>query len=63
MNTELLNTIATALNTTDKNLVINTAIAMLVKSGASIDKAIDAVCGAGTYDKLAHDVWTAARAA
>ena len=62
MNTQLLNTIANALNTTDKTLVINTAIAMLVKSGVSIDKAMDAVCGAGTYNKLAAQVWEAAQA-
>lgn len=31
-------------------------------NGGDIEAATDAVCGKGTYRKLAHDVWTAARA-
>lgn len=31
-------------------------------NGGDIKAAVDKVCGAGTYTKLAHAVWTAARA-
>ena len=60
--TALLNSIASELNTTDKTLCINVAMAMLVKSGATVEAAMDAIFGEGAYKEFAGDVWTALRA-
>ena len=62
MNAATLNLIAEKMGTTDKNAVISVAIACLVKSGATIDAAVDAVLGAGAYRKLADKVWETANA-
>lgn len=32
-----------------------------MNNGGDIKAAVDKICGAGTYMKLAHDVWTAAQ--
>lgn len=60
--TALLNSIATELNTTDKTLCINVAMAMLVKSGLTVDAAMDSLFGAGSYTKFAGEVYAALRA-
>ncbi len=59
-----LNQIAALLNTTDKNLVINVAIKTLMDHGGmTVDQAVDAVLGEGTYKKLAGVVYDSLRAA
>lgn len=58
----LLNSIAKALNTTDKAVVINTAIAMLIKQGLPVQKAFDLIMGEGAYRELAGQVYEALRA-
>lgn len=60
--TNLLNAIAEELNTTDKNLCINVAMSMLVKSGVSVDAAFDLLFGEGAYKKFAGQVYEALRA-
>jgi hypothetical protein len=60
--TNFLNQIAAAMGTKDKTIVINTAVAMLVKSGVDLETAFDMIVGEGAYKKLAGDVWTALRA-
>ena len=57
MNTQALNLIAAKMGTTDKEVVINVAIACLVKLGSPIDQAVDAILGEGTYKKFADKVW------
>lgn len=42
--------------------VISLRIATLVASGLSIKDAVDAVIGAGSYDRLASDVYDALKA-
>jgi hypothetical protein len=44
-----------------KTQFISTRIATLVAEGHTVREAIDAVLGAGAYDKLASDVWEAAQ--
>lgn len=61
--TALLNLIATEIGSTDKNEVITLAIGLLVKQGAPIELAVDAIMGEGAYKKLAEHVWTAMRVA
>lgn len=60
--TDLLNAIAEELNTTDKNLVINVALSMLIKSGVAVDAAFDLLFGAGAYKEFAGMVYDALRA-
>lgn len=60
--TELLNAIAEELKTTDKNLVINVAMSMLVKSGVAIDEAFDLLFGEGAYKRFSGHVYDALRA-
>ena len=60
--TNLLNAVAAELNTTDKNLVVNVAMSMIVKSGVAVDAAFDMLFGEGAYKKLAGDVYHALRA-
>lgn len=60
--TNLLNAIADELKTTDKNLVINVAMSMLVKSGVAVDAAFDLLFGEGAYKKFAGQVYDALRA-
>lgn len=43
------------------NQIISARIMEIVKMGATIQQAIDAVLGAGTYAKIASDVWEAAQ--
>lgn len=54
---EALNKLADLLNITDKNTVIQVAIATLVKSGVDMQVATDAVLGQGAYLKLAGAVY------
>lgn len=54
---EALNKIADILNITDKNTVIQVAIATLVKSGVDMQDAMDAVLGKGAYLKMAGAVY------
>lgn len=61
--TNLLNSIAAELSTTDKTLCINVAMSMLVKSGATVDAAMDALFGEGAYTKFAGQVYDQLRAA
>jgi CheY-specific phosphatase CheX len=58
-----LNQVATLLGTKDKNIVISAIITTLVEAGMSIDMAYDAVFGAGSYKKIAGDIWEAINAA
>lgn len=51
-----------ALSTTEKNALINTAIVAGLKAGLSIDQAVDAVMGEGSYKRIAGMVYTALRA-
>ena len=44
-----------------KQQQIGAMILEKVAGGMAIDQAMDAVCGAGTYQKLASDTWTALR--
>lgn len=57
-----LNQVANLIGSTDKNTVLTVALGVLVKSGVAIDVAMNAVFGEGAYEKLAADVWAAARA-
>lgn len=57
-----LNQVAAMLNTTDKSLVITVAIHTLVKAGVDVGDAMDAVLGAGAYQRLAAQVYHALRA-
>lgn len=59
--TELLNAIAEELNTTDKNLCINVALSMMVKTGVAIDEAFDMLFGEGSYKRFAGQVYDAMR--
>ena len=52
-----LNQVAALLNTTDRNTVLTVAVGTLVKAGADIRDAIDAVFGEGAYMKLATTVY------
>lgn len=61
--TNLLNMIAEELNTTDKSLCINVALAMIVKTGVAVDAAFDLLLGEGAYKKFAGQVYDALRAA
>lgn len=60
--TNLLNAIATELNTTDKTLCINVALSMLVKTGVAVDAAFDLLFGEGAYQRFAGQVYDALRA-
>jgi hypothetical protein len=42
---------------------ISGVILALVNRGVPVSAAVDAVLGHGAYNKLAKDIWTAARAA
>lgn len=60
--TNLLNAIAEELNTTDKNLCINVALSMMVKTGVAIDEAFDLLFGEGAYKRFAGQAYDALRA-
>jgi hypothetical protein len=60
--TTLLNAIAAELNTTDKEMVINVALAMIVKTGVAVDAAFDLLLGEGAFVKFAGQVYDALRA-
>jgi hypothetical protein len=51
------------LSTAEKNALINTAIVAGLKSGLTIDQAVDAVMGEGAYKKIAGIVYHQLRAA
>lgn len=61
--TNLLNAIAAELNTADKEMVINVALAMIVKSGVAVDAAFDLLLGEGAFKRFAGQVYDAMRAA
>jgi hypothetical protein len=52
-----------ALTTAEKNALINAAIVAGLKSGLTIDQAVDAVMGEGSYKKIAAHVYHSLRAA
>ena len=58
----LLNAIAAELNTNDKTLCINVALAMMVKSGVAISAAMDTLFGEGSYKAMAGQVYDQLRA-
>lgn len=60
--TNLLNAIAAELNTTDKELCINVALAMIVKTGVAVNEAFDLLMGEGAYVRFAGQVYDALRA-
>lgn len=51
------------LSTAEKNALINTAIVAGLKSGLTIDQAVDAVMGEGSYKKIAGIIYHQLRAA
>ena len=57
MNADQLNAAAALIGTTDKNAVLNVCVAALVKSGMSVDVALDTVCGAGTYENFVSELY------
>lgn len=57
-----LNEVAALLGTTDKQTVIDVVIGTLVKAGADVADAVDAVFGEGAYKRLAHQVYDQLRA-
>ena len=44
-----------------KNAAISLRILEIIALGNTVQQAIDAVLGAGTYEKIASDVWEAAQ--
>lgn len=61
--TELLNAIAEALNTTDRNLCINVAMSMLVNEGGlTVEAAFETVFGEGSWVTFCGNVYDALRA-
>ena len=58
---KLLNSIASECGLTDKTMCINVALSMMVKSGAPVDVAFDALFGAGAYKEFAGQVYRALR--
>lgn len=61
--TNLLNAIAAELNTTDKEMAINVALAMIVQTGVAVDAAFDLLLGDGAFKRFAGQVYDAMRAA
>ena len=59
----LLNAIAQETGSTDKNQCIGIAMQMLVKSGLTVDAAMDTLFGQGAYAKFAGQVYDQLRAA
>jgi len=57
-----LNSIAKAMNTSDKAVVINAAIALLIKQGLPVQAAMDLIMGEGAYRELVGQVYEALRA-
>ena len=57
MNANQLNAAAAPLNTSDKNVVFAACVKALVSAGFTVDAALDAVCGKGTYDNLVSDLY------
>lgn len=55
-------TTRTAAETATINKVISAAILLEINNGANPAAALDAVLGAGTYDKLVSDLYDALRA-
>ena len=58
---EMLNNVAAALGTTDKNFVYSAVLATLVKNGICMDVAWDAVFGEGAYVAFAGNLYDALR--
>lgn len=58
----ILNQVARAINSTDKNVVIETTIALLIQEGLPVEKAYDLVMGDGAYVRLASEIWQSAQA-
>lgn len=54
---EMLNQLASLLETSDKNLVISVAIKALVEQGLTVRAAYDTVLGSGAYEKMAGQVY------
>lgn len=66
MNATILNNVAAFLqsqgikmevNEATKNAVIGLCITTMVETGVSIEAATDLILGAGTFRKIADDVW------
>lgn len=61
--TELLNAIAEALSTTDRNLCIIVAMQMLVKEGGlTVEAAFETVFGEGSWLNFCGNIYDALRA-
>lgn len=60
---EMLNQLASLLETSDKNLVISVAIKALVEQGLTVRAACDTVLGSGAYEKMAGQVYDELKAA
>lgn len=59
---ELLNMIAAELAVEDKNVCISIAIKMLVDSGKTVKEAVEIICGEGSYEKMAEEIYNQLRA-
>jgi len=54
--------VAKLLGTNNPQVVIAASVAALVKAGFAADVALDMVCGEGTFNKLAGEIWEVANA-
>ena len=57
MNNELLNEVASLLNTTDKNVVITATLKNLIELGMTAKEAWETVFGQDSYSELAANVY------
>ena len=55
----LLQQVANIIGTEDKNTVISYTLKTLVESGMPVNVAYDAIFGAGSYMKMAGDIYDA----
>lgn len=63
MNNELLNEVASLLNTTDKNLVISATLKNLIELGMTVKEAWETVFCQGSYNELAGNIYDSLKAA
>ena len=63
MNSTQLNAAAKLLGINDKNAVLAICTKVLIDSGMTVDAAINAVCGNGTYENMINTLYTNLRAA
>ena len=54
--------VAKLLGTNNPQVIIAASVAALVKAGFAADVALDMVCGEGSYNRMAGEIWEAANA-